>query len=146
MTIEKLQEAITNIEESITTSYNTLTRPKLSINSLASILENYKELLKYKQETIGLSPVKVGDILYGVFEDEYLSEDDYVECYPVESIVVTKDGVLFRYDSFDGTICDLTSLLNGKPYGGRRIFVDRKTAANELLSARRRLGFEKNLT
>lgn len=143
MNIEQLKEAISNLENSVNDSL--ATEWKINKTVLQSILENYKELLKYKQESLALSPVTVGDTLYAVLTDEFLDPDDTVEYREIKNIVIDGDGTFFKDGPFDDVICDLEALLNHEPYCGRVIFTDEKSAIAELKAARKRLGYEGKL-
>lgn len=61
-------------------------------------------------------PCKVGDTLYRIDTDEKI-ENAEIEYLTIENIVICEDGeVLFKYDAYDGVICDLKSLVNGELY------------------------------
>lgn len=143
MNNKQLENAINNLEFSLEDK-NT-DEWHISRAVLQSILENYKELLKYKQESLALSPVTVGDTLYAVLTDEFLDPDNTVEYYDVENIVIYEEGTFFKSGPYDDVICDLESLLKKEPYCGRVIFTDEKSAIAELKAARKRLGYEGKL-
>lgn len=61
-------------------------------------------------------PCSVGDTLYRLDIDPNMP-DHVIEPYCIDNIVLRGDGdVLFKYDAFDGIICDLKSLITGEPY------------------------------
>lgn len=143
MNNKQLENAINNLEFSLENKI--IDEWHISRAVLQSILENYKELLKYKQESLALSPVTVGDTLYAVLTDEFLDPDDTVEYREIKNIVIDGDGTFFKDGPFDDVICDLEALLNHEPYCGRVIFTDEKSAIAELKAARKRLGYEGKL-
>lgn len=139
MNIVELKKAISNIEFSLNDEKDK-TWFSIRREALESILNNHKELLLYKNQSLGLSPVEVGDYLYGIYSDtsDYLSENDNVEAYPIEKIIITKDGIFFAVDVLDSIICDLDSLVNGIPYHDMRFFASKDEAERELAAAKKR--------
>lgn len=62
-------------------------------------------------------PCGIGDTIYRVDTDPNISDSDTkFEIYTVENIVILGDGILFKYDAFDGVICTLDNLLSGTLY------------------------------
>lgn len=61
-------------------------------------------------------PCKCGDTVYRVDTDPCV-DDNNIELFYIDNIVICDNGdVLFKYDSYDGVICDLKSIEKGEPY------------------------------
>ena len=102
---------------------------------------NYEKLLvklgEYEdaeeQELLLRLPCKVGDTLYRIDTDEKI-ENVEIEPFIVEYIVICENGnVLFKYDAFDGVICNLENIITDKLYlDYYRIFLTKEAAEQAL--------------
>ena len=61
-------------------------------------------------------PVAVGDRIYRIDTDEKL-ESREIEIHDIDNIAILSDGtILFKYDAYDGVICELENIVTDKPY------------------------------
>lgn len=74
-------------------------------------------------------PCTVGDTIWRIDTDSRLEEREPIS-YTIDNIVICNDGtVLFKYDSYDGIICELVNILTEKPYlDYYRVFLTREAA------------------
>lgn len=94
-------------------------------------IKYYEDLEEYGK-TVKL-PCAPGDILYRINTDEICPCED-IEIYRIDNIVICGNGeILFKYNSYDGIICNAENIINGSRYLDiYRIFLTRKEAEEAL--------------
>lgn len=125
--IEYLAYGESNIEGLLALFYRNLW-------AMAELREDLKyfEDLEEKELLVEL-PCKVGDTLYRIDTDSELDIREVTPCV-IHNIVIRNDGdILFKYDAYDGIICDLKSLINGESYlDYYRVFLTKEEAEQKL--------------
>lgn len=103
----------------------------LSKATAETIVSQYEQL--EKEGRLVVLPCKPGDTLFRI--DLYPQDTEKVVTpFVVDNIVICEDGeVLLKYDSYDGVICTLESLVNGTRYlDFYRTFLTREEAERAL--------------
>lgn len=89
---------------------------EMTVNSAIKKLSDYEDL--EEQGKLPKLPCAVGDRLYQINADEPDTDepDTDIQSYTIDNIVIREEEILFKYDPWDGVICDLDSLINGNKY------------------------------
>ena len=89
---------------------------EMTVASAIKKLSDYEDL--EEQGKLPKLPCAVGDRLYQINADEPDTDepDTDIQSYTIDNIVIREGEILFKYDSWDGVICDLDSLINGSKY------------------------------
>lgn len=130
--VDYLQCGMDSIEGLIALFYRNL----CAMADLREGLKKYEDL--EEQGLLIKLPCKAGDTLYRIDTDS-LIEDRQIEVYHIDNIIMCDDGdVLFKYDPYDGVICDLKSVLTGGPYlGYYKVFLTKEEAEKALADMKR---------
>lgn len=136
---EKFDEQVNNAVEDLECKGNQIIRIDFSEK------ENFsKATIVYEKTSNAITgnpfPVHVGDTLYGVMDDGLITKDEEIIVFTVDNIVITKEDILLKCDSYDGVICTLNNLISGTPYCETRVFADKALAEKALLDAKARIG------
>lgn len=94
--------------------------------------EEWKRL--EEQGKLLILPVAAGDRIYRINTFEW-DDDEGIEICEIDNIVMSSDGaILFKYDAYDGVICELENIVTEKPYlDYYRVFLTQEQAESALL-------------
>ncbi|MBO5373721.1 MAG: hypothetical protein J6A75_13530 [Lachnospiraceae bacterium] len=123
-------------------------RAKIDMRKIGAVDKLKQALGEYEDaEEQGLLlklPCKVGDTLYRIDTDEKI-ENVEIEPFFIEYIVICEKGdVLFKYDAYDGVICNLENIITDKPYlDYYRVFLTKEEAEQALRLMQKREKYQK---